>query len=67
MIKGKKIIKSKDIKRSVREFQVKYQKRNPKGEEVIINNAIYEEDSQEEELSDLKSLNTTEEINEDIN
>ena len=59
-IKGKHIIKSKDIKRSVREFQVKYKNRNPKGNEIIMQNAIYQnEESTDENLSDINSLNSS--------
>ena len=56
-IKGKHIIKTKDIKRSVREFQVKFKNRNPKGNDIIMQNAIYQnEESTDDNLSDINSL-----------
>lgn len=59
-LKGKHIIKTRDIKRSVREFQVKYKNRNPKGNDIIMQNALYQnEESTDENLSDFKSLNSS--------
>ena len=59
-MKGKHIIKTRDIKRSVREFQVKYKNRNPKGNDIIMQNALYQnEESTDENLSDFKSLNSS--------
>ena len=59
-LKGKHIIKTRDIKRSVREYQVKYKNRNPKGNDIIMQNALYQnEESTDENLSDFKSLNSS--------
>ena len=44
----------------MREFQVKFKNRNPKGNDIIMQNAIYQnEESTDENLSDINSLNSS--------